>query len=140
MSKGSPEPRTIPVDILPHKSASPPPFAGLRTFYHPASGVVILGIDLLVFGPEIVSDFLLTPIMCAVAFCTTFPLVWVIQAKWAKDSASSAFGKAFLGAFFAGLPFSIAGTFLGTAVLVLSGLPRHPAEAFRKLIPKQEPK
>jgi hypothetical protein len=146
MNAGEPEPRQVPVDVLPplpkeapqaappgQPAGSPPPFAGLRTFYHPASGVVILGIDVLVFGPEMLSGFLDLPVMCALAFFTTLPLVWVIQSRWAKDTASAAFGKAFLGAFLAGLPFSIAGTLLGAAVLALSGLPQHPVDMVKKL-------
>src|SRR5271154_1691252 len=110
MNGNSPEPQEVPVDVLPPlpkgggqgtpppvQPASPPPFAGLRTFYHPASGVVILGIDVLVFGPEFLSGFLDTPIMCILAFFTTLPLVWLIQAKWTKDTGDVAFGKAFLG-------------------------------------------
>ena len=146
----SDEPQQVPVDVLPPlpkdgspppasdtSSVLPPPFAGLRTFYHPASGVVILGIDFLVFGLEAVSGFLDLPIMCALAFFTTLPLVWVIQSRWAKDENSTAFGKAFLGAFLAGLPFSIAGTMLGAAVLALSGLPHHPVEMVKKLAESQ---
>jgi hypothetical protein len=146
MSAGSPEIQEVPVDVLPPlpKDAYPPPppppashhavpFEGLRTFYHPASGVVILGIDVLVFGPEMLSGFLDTPVMCALAFMATFPLVYLIQWKWAKDNAATAFGKAFLGAFLAGLPFSIAGTMLGAAVIALSGLPHHPIEMVKRL-------
>lgn len=150
MSSASPEAQEVPVDVLPPlpKDAQPPPFqpptdtppvpfAGLRTFYHPASGIVILGIDVLVFGPEMLSGFLDTPLMCVLAFCTTLPLVWVIQSKWSKDTLGTSFGKAFLGAFLAGLPFSIAGTMLGAAVLALSGLPAHPVEMIKKLTSSQ---
>jgi len=151
MNAVEPEPRHVPVDVLPplpeeapqaappdQSAGPPPPFAGLRTFYHPASGVVILGIDVLVFGPEMLSGFLDLPVMCALAFFTTLPLVWVIQARWSKDTTSTAFGKAFLGAFLAGLPFSIAGTLLGAAVLALSGLPQHPVDMVKKLTSSQD--
>ncbi len=99
--------------------------------------MVILGIDVLVFGPEMLSGFLDTPIMCALAFLTTLPLVYAIQLKWGKDTMSNAFGKAFLGAFLAGLPFSIAGTMLGAAVIALSGLPSHPIEMVKRLTSQQ---
>ena len=146
MNMGASEPREVPVDILPplpndaYSVSSPPtnpPLAGFRTFYHPASGVVILGIDLLAFGPELLSGFLDVPIMCVLSFLVTLPLVFLIQLKWSRDNWSSAFGKAFLGAFLAGLPFSIAGTMLGAAVLALAGLPHNPVEAFRKLTTAQ---
>ena len=149
MSSVVPETQDVPVDVLPPMPKDAPmpppadhppvPLAAWRTFYHPASGVVILGIDLLVFGPEMLSGFLDVPVMCVLAFLTTFPLVYIIQLKWGKDTLSSAFGKAFLGAFLAGLPFSIAGTMLGAAVLALSGLPHHPVEMVKKLISPQGP-
>ncbi len=134
------EPRNVPVDVLPPVPAdapithqSPAPLSSLKTFYHPASGIVILGIDLLVFGPEMLSGFLDVPVMCAVAFCTTFPLVYLIQTRWSKNGIASSLGKAFLGAFLAGLPFSITGTIFGAAVIALSGLPRNPVEAYKKI-------
>ena len=144
MNAGSPEAREVPVDVLPplpkdaypqppSANDHPVPFEGLRTFYHPASGIVILGIDVLVFGPEMLSGFLDLPVMCVLAFLATFPLVYLIQWKWAKDTMSASFGKAFMGAFLAGLPFSIAGTMLGAAVIALSGLPHHPIEMVKKL-------
>jgi hypothetical protein len=151
MSAGSQEAQEVPVDVLPPlpKDAplpppppvnNPVPFEGLRTFYHPASGVVILGIDMLVFGPEMLSGFLDLPIMCVLAFLATFPLVYLIQWKWAKNTGAASFGKAFLGAFLAGLPFSIAGTVLGAAVIALSGLPHHPIDMVKKLVSQGTPK
>jgi hypothetical protein len=154
MSAGPSEVREVPVDVLPpvprdahqppREMTDPrvpaPPFSGLRTFYHPASGVAILGIDVLVFGPEMLSGFFDLPIMCVLAFLATFPIVYVIQWRWAKNSPSVAFGKAFMGAFLAGLPFSIAGTMLGAAVIALSGLPSHPVEMFKKLTSSRAPK
>ena len=145
MNAGPSEPQEVPVDVmppLPKDAPLPPPpsgdykvpFAGLRTFYHPASGVVILGIDVLVFGPEMLSGFLDVPVMCALAFVSTFPLVFVIQWKWSRNTMAASFGKAFLGAFLAGLPFSIAGTMLGAAVIALSGLPHHPADVVKKMV------
>src|SRR5471032_1528062 len=132
MSASSAESREVPVEVLPPLPAdasvtrpeAAPPFSGLKTFYHPASGVAILGIDLVCFGPEVFFPFDL-PVMCALAFLATFPFVYFFQLKWSKDRPAVAFGKAFLGAFLAGLPFSIAGTIFGAGVIALSGLPRH---------------
>jgi hypothetical protein len=138
----------VPVDVLPpvpqdaHRSvfAEPgePPLSGLKTFYHPASGVVILGIDFIVFGTEAVSGFLDTPLMSVVAFLATFPLVFFVQRRWSLDRLPVAFGKAFLGAFMAGLPFSIAGTIYGAAILALSGLPHHPVEMLKRMATGQK--
>jgi hypothetical protein len=110
-----------------------PPFADLGTFYHPASGVVILGLDWLAFGTDIMTGLLALPVICVLSFLVSFPVLFAIQRKWSKESVPSAIGKAFLGAFMVGLPFPITGTMLGAAILVLSGLPHHPVEAVRRL-------
>jgi hypothetical protein len=128
----------IPVDVLPpvphdaHLPVHLPPLEEVKTFYHPASGITILGIDFLVFGTELFTGFLDTPLMCALAFLVTFPVVFAIQKKWGRNTTAAAFGKAFLGAFMAGLPFSIAGTIYGAAIIALSGLPDHPVEIARR--------
>jgi hypothetical protein len=147
MSPGSPPSQEVPVDVLPPlpkdaaqsslpphgQPESPPPFAGLRTFYHPASGVVILGLDWLAFGSDLLSGFVALPVMCVVSFLISFALVYAIQIKWSKDAVGPALGKAFLGAFLVGLPFPITGTMLGAAILALAGLPHHPVEIVKKL-------
>jgi hypothetical protein len=143
MNAGSHETREVPVDVLPPvpkdaplplpPASHPVPFAGLRTFYHPASGVVILGLDWLIFGTDLLTGFLALPWMCVVGFLASFPLVLAIQLKWTKDALPAALGKAFLGAFMVGLPFPITGTILGAAILVLSGLPHHPVDVVKKL-------
>ncbi len=142
MNSGAEESREVPVDVLPPtsdqlQSARPPgraPFEGLNTFYHPASGVVILALDWMIFGTDLFTGFLALPAMCVIGFLATFPLVLAIQQKWSKDKLPSALGKAFLGAFMVGLPFPVTGTLLGAAILMLSGLPHHPVEAVKRLI------
>jgi len=147
MNAGSPEAQEVPVDVLPplpkdaaqatsptQSAAQPPPFAGLRTFYHPASGVIILGLDWLIFGSDLMTDFLALPVMCAAAFVITFPLVFAVQRKWSMNEVGPALGKAFLGAFLVAVPFPITGTLLGAAVLALSGLPHHPVEMLKKRV------
>jgi len=146
MNRGSPEAREVPVDVLPPSpldasqvtspapsTLQPPPFAGLRTFYHPASGVIILGLDWLIFGSDLVTDFLALPLMCVVAFVLSFPLIFAVQRKWSMNEVGPALGKAFLGAFLVALPFPITGTLLGAAILALSGLPHHPVEVVKRL-------
>jgi hypothetical protein len=142
MNAGSPQAQEVPVDVLPPlpKDAPPPsvndssiPFANLRTFYHPASGVVILLLDWLIFGTDLMTGFLSLPWMCVAGFLASFPLVLAIQLKWTKDAPPAALGKAFLGAFMVGLPFPITGTLLGAAILALSGLPHHPVDVVKKL-------
>src|SRR5271156_1276385 len=147
MNAGSTESQEVPVDVLPPlpkdaplppspANSHPIPFAGLDTFYHPASGVVILGLDWLAFGTDFLTGFLALPEMCVLAFLVSFALVLAIQLKWSKDALPAALGKSFLGAFLVGLPFPITGTLLGAAILALSGLPHHPIEVVRKLAEK----
>jgi hypothetical protein len=143
MSAAPPEPRHVPVEVLPPIPGSayaPPvkvedrtPFEGLKTFYHPASGVVILGLDWLIFGTDLFTDFLAIPVMCVLGFLLSFALLVAIQTKWAKNELPAALGKAFLGAFLVAVPFPITGTLLGAAVLALSGLPHHPVDMVKRL-------
>ena len=142
MSEGTPT-QEVPVDVLPplpKEAPLPPPslshqvpFEGLRTFYHPASGVVILALDWLIFGTDLFTDFLAMPVMCVLGFLMTFALVLAVQLKWSKDRLPGALGKSFLGAFLVGLPFPITGTILGAAILALAGLPHHPVEVVKRL-------
>src|SRR6202050_4902173 len=107
MSARAQEPPEVPVDVLPPPPRdggpippappNPPPFAGLRTFYHPAAGVVILAFDWLAFGTDLLSDFLALPVICVLSFLLTFPFLYLIQLKWSFDTKASALGKAFLG-------------------------------------------
>jgi hypothetical protein len=143
MSLSSSEAREVPIDVLPPipagsevsrtpDSEPPPPLAGLKTFYHPASGLAILGIDLLFFGPEAIFPPDMA-FLCPLAFIVTFPLVYFFQRQWSKNAPSAALAKAFLGAGLAALPFSIVGGIFGAGVIALSGLPSHPLEALKKI-------
>ena len=97
--------------------------ASPRTFFHPLSGLVILGVDWLAFGIELPTQLLLEPIVSLAAFAVTFWAVSKIQQRDGDEPRWAVF-KAVLGAVAAGVPFPITGTVLGTAILVLSGLPR----------------
>jgi hypothetical protein len=143
MSSGAQPDHAVPVEVLPpvpRNSDLPtaprerPPFEGLNTFYHPASGVVILGLDWLLFGSDLMTDFLALPLMCVLGFMATFPIVLAIQRGWSRNNWPSAIGKAFLGAFMVGLPFPVTGTLLGAAILMLAGLPHHPVDAIKKAV------
>jgi len=150
MSAKGPEPQEVPVDVLPPlpKEAYEPlppiptenhqvPFKDFQTFYHPASGVVILGLDWLAFGTDFLTGFLALPLICILAFMVSFPMIYVIQLKWSRNRMASALGKAFLGAFMVALPFPITGTLLGAAILALAGLPHHPIDVVKKLASQQ---
>jgi hypothetical protein len=80
-------------------------------------------VDWLAFGIDLPTGFLLTPLVCLVAFGVTLWAVARIQVR-DGDDLRRAYFKAFLGAFAAGVPFPVTGTIVGTAILILSGLPR----------------
>jgi len=149
MNPVAPDTSSVRVDVLPPIPKHEPlpatprdriPFEGLKTFYHPASGVVILGLDWLLFGSDLMTDFLALPIMCVLGFLATFPLVLAIQRGWSRNGWPQAMSKAFLGAFMVGLPFPVTGTLLGAAILMLSGLPHHPVDAVKKAVSAATPR
>lgn len=97
-----------------------------RSFYHPLSGVVILGIDWLAFGMDLFSGFAALAAVSAVSFVVTFYVVLGIQRRLNEDKPGAAVAKALIGALAAGLPFPVTGTMVGAAIIALSGLPTLP--------------
>lgn len=150
-----PEPaREVPVDVLPpvpddapgtvppsgRAAPGPARLPVFKTFYHPASGVVVLGLDWLLFGTDLATGFLALPELCLLGFLLTFALVLAIQRRGGRDRLGVAAGKALLGAVAVALPFPITGTILGATVLALSGLPHHPVDFVRKVVgPRPSP-
>jgi hypothetical protein len=120
------EPEDKPAEIV---SSSPPNAHPVqdrkRTFFHPLSGLVILGVDWLAFGLDLPTEFLFTPLVSLVAFGVTFWAVAKIQMR-DGDDRKHAYFKAFLGAVAAGVPFPVTGTIVGATILLLSGLPGRP--------------
>jgi hypothetical protein len=118
-----PEPGEKPAEVVSGPPSSAQPVRGRkRTFFHPLSGLVILGVDWIAFGIDLPTEFLFTPLVCLFAFGVTFWAVAKIQLRDGDDSKHAYF-KAFLGAVAAGAPFPVAGTIVGAAILLLSGLP-----------------
>ena len=99
-------------------------FPEKKSFYHPLSGMVILGLDWLAFGMDFFSGFAALAAVSVLTFAATFALVSGIQRRLHGDAPGVAAGKAFLGAVAAGVPFPITGTIVGAAIIALSGLPR----------------
>ena len=95
---------------------------GEKHFFHPYSGAVILGVDWLAFGADLPTGFALVAFVSIAAFVVTFVAVSIIQRR-DGDVPAKAYGKAFLGALAAGVPFPVTGTIVGAWILALSGLP-----------------
>ena len=101
-----------------HTSAVP-----RRKFWlHPASGLLVLGVDWLFFAPEAATFEAAAIITSPLAFIITAIGVFWSQRSKSDDSVGKAALKALLGGFSAGIPTSIAGTIFGTVVLMMSGL------------------
>lgn len=90
------------------------------SFFEPASGAAILGVDWLCFGLEWELGPVSMAVMSAAAFAAAYAAVWRIQSR--VDAPRLAHAKAFAGALAAGVPFPVAGTVVGAAILALSGL------------------
>src|SRR4051812_47625240 len=93
-----------------------------KSYFHPASGAVILGLDWLAFGTDVASGFMELAVSSLVVFAVTFWAVKTIQLRLHGDSLHQARMKALAGAVAAGVPFPIGGTIMGGAILALSGL------------------
>lgn len=93
-----------------------------KPFFQRASGAAILIVDWLCFGLAWEFGPLSMAVMSVTAFVVTYAVVWKIQTLQGDDDARRAHGKALLGALAAGVPFPVAGTVVGGAILALSGL------------------
>jgi hypothetical protein len=100
------------------------PASRRASWLHPASGGLILGVDWLFFGVEVLSLETAVVLASLAAFATTTLGVFWIQRAQRRDSRTAAAAKALFAGVVAGIPTSIGGTVLGTAVLVLAGLAR----------------
>lgn len=103
-----------------------------KSFFHPGSGLAIIGIDVVGFGLNVPTGFLATFFVSAAAFVVTFAVVFGIQRQQASDTVGWAMLKALIGAAAAAVPTPIAGTVLGGAILMLSGLPNSTSKVLGK--------
>ena len=89
---------------------------------HPVSGGLILFFDNLFFAPEALTGELGWVVAGPLAFLLTTACVFVVQRKRSHDSFGASAVKALFGGILAGIPFNIAGTIVGSLVLILSGM------------------
>ena len=101
---------------------SPIVAASRKPFFHPLSGVVILLLDTVFFGVEVISLELALPLSCLLAFLFTGLGVFCVQKFLHRDGLGASLAKALLGGLAAGVPWSITGTIVGSWILLLSGL------------------
>jgi hypothetical protein len=91
---------------------------------HPASGVLILGIDWLLFSGSVLSLGLSAPVLVSLGFVSGAAGTGLIQSRYGADSPWKSTLKGLLGGLAVGIPLPIAGTAVGGAVIALSGLDR----------------
>lgn len=98
------------------------PVPSRPTFFHPASGAAILGVDWICFGLEWQFGPASVAVMSFAAFAVVYSAIIAIQSRLRGDPPRLARAKAFAGALAAAVPFPVTGTVVGGLILALSGL------------------
>ena len=129
---GSEPPQIIPAPPVLLRAESAPKKSGI--WLHPISGALILFFDNLFFGAELVTLETALPVACFLAFTLTAAGVFLVQKKMSHDRFGAAAIKALFGGIVAGIPFSVAGTVVGTLVLILSGMSALSRKKDEKII------
>lgn len=89
---------------------------------HPLTGLAILGLDWLFFGGELLTGFVLEPLLVPLGALFGFIATFLIERRYAARSLARSFFAALFAAVVVGIPWPISGTLIGIAVLMLSGL------------------
>ncbi len=92
------------------------------TVLHPASGILILGLDWLFFAENAVTLGLSTPLLAGVGFGVAGIGTGLLQRRLGRDGFAAALLKGLLAGVVVGIPLPIAGTAVGGGILALSGL------------------
>jgi hypothetical protein len=98
----------------------------------PATGAWILGLDWLLFAENTLSLYLATPVLVVAGFVGGALGTHFLQSRYAGDRGASGWFKALLAGLVVGLPFPLAGTFVGGWILFNSGLASVRDRLFRK--------
>src|SRR5215204_4222943 len=118
-------------ELLPPLSENPTGLSGWfdwltdplpKRFMLPATGLLIMGLDWLLFSEEAASFGLLIPFTSLVGFLAGSIGAYHLQTRYGLDSKPAAWLKGLLAGFLVGIPFPLAGTIVGGAILAASGL------------------
>jgi hypothetical protein len=93
-----------------------------RRFMLPATGLLIMGLDWLLFSQEAASFGLLIPFTSLTGFSLGSLGTYLLQTRYARDRKPAALLKGLLAGVLVGIPFPLAGTFAGAWILTMSGL------------------
>jgi hypothetical protein len=116
-----PDPREAPSRV----PGAPSNAAARRGWLDPWSGVTILGLDWALFGGNLLSGFVLTPLLIALGAVSGFAAIFWIERRRAGRSFRHSLFAALLAAVVVGAPMPLGGTVVGGLVIALSGLPRR---------------
>lgn len=90
---------------------------------HPWTGVVILGLDWLLFGSNLLTGMALTPVVIVVGAISGFAGAFWVERRRAHRSIGRALAAGVLAAIVVGAPLPVGGTIVGGLVIALAGLP-----------------
>lgn len=93
-----------------------------QRFMLPATGLLILGLDWLLFSKEVATLGLATPVTSVLGFLAGSIGAYHLQRRYGLNTKPVAALKALLAGFFVGIPFPLAGTLAGAWILATSGL------------------
>jgi hypothetical protein len=93
-----------------------------KRFMLPATGLLIMGLDWLLFSEEAASFGLLIPFTSMVGFLAGTIGTYHLQTRHGLDSKPIAALKGLLAGILVAIPFPLAGTMVGGAILASSGL------------------
>ena len=93
-----------------------------KQFMLPATGLLIMGLDWLLFSEEAATLFIATPFTSLFGFVAGAYGAYYLQTRYARDSKLAAGLKGLLAGFLVGIPFPLAGTLAGAWILANSGL------------------
>jgi hypothetical protein len=93
-----------------------------KRFMLPATGMLIMGLDWLLFSEEAASFGVLIPFTSLVGFVAGGIGTYLLQTRHGLDSKPAAVLKGLLAGFLVGIPFPLAGTLAGAGILASSGL------------------
>jgi hypothetical protein len=118
-------------ELLPPASEAPNDVSGLlswlvdplpQRFMLPATGLLVLGLDWLLFSNEAVTAGLALPFTMFFGSIFGGLSAYVLQRRFGRDTRAAAMLKGALAGLFVGAPFPLAGTAFGAWVLATSGL------------------
>lgn len=93
-----------------------------KRFMLPATGLLIMGLDWLLFSEEAATFGVAIPFTSVVGFLAGSIGTYHLQTRYALDSKPAAWLKAVLAGVLVGIPFPLAGTIAGAWILANSGL------------------